>query len=102
MQGRSRSSSGSRSSTGRCAASTRRGSGFRICDGSRHEWAYVPRMRSILKAGILLGALTVGWTLVMGVTGWYKHPTLLNLFWVVIPLEIAVLVWALRRTRNEG
>lgn len=59
-------------------------------------------MRSILKAGLLLGALTVAWTFVMGFTGWYKHPALLNLFWVVIPIEIGVLVWALRRTRDEG
>ncbi len=51
-----------------------------------------------VKAGIWLGVLCVLWTLVMGVTGWYKHPTLLNLFWVVILIEIAVLLWALRQT----
>jgi len=38
------------------------------------------------------------WTLVMGVTGWYKHPVLLNMFWVVVLIEIGVLVWGLRQT----
>jgi len=51
-----------------------------------------------VKGGIWLGVLVFLWTLVMGVTGWYKHPTLLNLFWVVILIEVAVLLWALRRT----
>jgi hypothetical protein len=51
-----------------------------------------------VKAGIWLGVLCVLWTLVMGLTGWYKHPALLNMFWVVVLIEIAVLVWGLRRT----
>jgi hypothetical protein len=59
-------------------------------------------MRPILAAGVILGVLTGGWTFVMGVTGWYKHPTLLNLFWVVIPIEIAVIAWGLRETRKQG
>lgn len=28
-----------------------------------------------MKAGLALGAVTAAWTLVMGVTGWYKHPS---------------------------
>jgi hypothetical protein len=51
-----------------------------------------------VKAGIWLGVLCVAWTMVMGVTGWYKHPTLLNLFWLVVLIEIGVLVWGLRQT----
>ena len=51
-----------------------------------------------VKGGIWLGVLVFIWTLAMGVTGWYKHPVLLNLFWVVILIEIAVLLWALRKT----
>jgi len=51
-----------------------------------------------VKAGIWLGVLVFIWTLLMGVTGWYKHPALLNLFWVVILIEIGVLIWALRKT----
>jgi hypothetical protein len=52
----------------------------------------------IVKSGIWLGVLCVLWTLVMGVTGWYKHPVLLNLFWVVVLIEIGVLIWGLRQT----
>jgi hypothetical protein len=51
-----------------------------------------------VKGGVGLGVLVFLWTLVMGVTGWYKHPTLLNLFWVVILIEVVVLIWALRAT----
>ena len=51
-----------------------------------------------VKGGIWLGVLVFLWTLVMGVTGWYKHPVMLNLFWVVILIEVAVLIWALRKT----
>jgi hypothetical protein len=59
-------------------------------------------MKRIVLPGLVLGALVVVWTFVMGLTGWYKHPALLNLFWVVIPMEIAVLVWGLRETAKDG
>jgi hypothetical protein len=59
-------------------------------------------MNTITKAGALLGALVTAWTFVMGFTGWYKHPVLLNLFWVVMPIQIALLIWALRKTAAEG
>lgn len=52
----------------------------------------------VVKAGIWLGVLCVVWMLVMGFTGWYKHPTLLNLFYLVIVIEGGVLVWGLRQT----
>jgi hypothetical protein len=56
-------------------------------------------MRNVtVKSGIWLGVLCVLWTLVMGVTGWYKHPVMLNMFWVVVLIEIGVLVWGLRQT----
>ena len=51
-----------------------------------------------VKGGIWLGVLVCLWTLVMGVTGWYKHPTLLNLFWVVVAIEVGLLVWGLCQT----
>jgi hypothetical protein len=51
-----------------------------------------------IRAGVLLGALCVLWTFVMGITGWYKDPVMLNLFFLVIPLEIGIVIWALRRT----
>lgn len=51
-----------------------------------------------IRAGILLGVLCVAWTFVMGFTGWYKDPVMLNLFFLVIPLEIGIVIWALRKT----
>lgn len=53
---------------------------------------------SPLRAGALLGVLVALWTFVMGFTGWYRHPSLLFLFWLVIPLQIVVLVLMLRKT----
>ena len=37
----------------------------------------------------------------MGFTGWYKDPTLSNAFFLVIPIEVAGLVWGLKRTASE-
>lgn len=51
-----------------------------------------------IRAGALLGVLCVIWMFVMGFTGWYKDPVMLNLFFLVIPLEIGIVVWALRQT----
>lgn len=59
-------------------------------------------MKRIVLPGVVLGALVAGWTFVMGLTGWYKDPALLYLFFAVVVFEIAVLVWGLRRTANEG
>ena len=55
-------------------------------------------MNQILKTGAWIGAACVAWTFVMGFTGWYKDPTLLNLFFLVILIEIALLVVGLRQT----
>jgi len=51
-----------------------------------------------IRAGILLGVLCVLWTFVMGFTGWHKDPVMLNLFFLVVPLEIGFVIWALRKT----
>jgi hypothetical protein len=59
-------------------------------------------MNVIAKHGVLLGILVVVWTFVMGFTGWYKHPALLNLFWAVILINIAVVVLGLRQTAEQG
>jgi hypothetical protein len=59
-------------------------------------------MNPILSTGILIGVLCSVWTLVMGYTGWYKDPTLSNVFFLVIVIEIAGLAWGLRRTAREG
>lgn len=59
-------------------------------------------MNPILSAGLIIGVACALWTFFMGVTGWYKDPTLLVAFFAVIPIEIAGLVWGLRRTAAEG
>ena len=59
-------------------------------------------MNAAMKAGIMIGILCGIWTLVMGITGWYKDPVLLAVFWVVIPIQIGVLIWGLRQTAAAG
>jgi Protein of unknown function (DUF4199) len=59
-------------------------------------------MHPILSAGLLIGVLCGVWTFVMGFTGWYKDPVLLNAFFMVIVIEVAGLVWGLRKTAAEG
>jgi hypothetical protein len=59
-------------------------------------------MKPIVKAALLLGFSCMAWQLVMGITGWYLHPILLNLFWIVILIQIAILIWGLKKTALEG
>ena len=59
-------------------------------------------MNPILAAGLLIGVLCGLWTFVMGLTGWYKDPAMVNVFFVVILIEIAGLIWGLRRTAAQG
>ena len=55
-----------------------------------------------IRAGVLLGVLCVAWTFVMGFTGWYKDPVMLNLFFLVVLLEIGIVIWALRKTAGTA
>ena len=55
-------------------------------------------MSQTLRTGLWIGALCVAWTFVMGFTGWYKDPTLVNAFFLVVLVEVALLVVGLRRT----
>lgn len=57
---------------------------------------------TIVTGGIALGLAVAAWTLVMGFSGLYRHPTLNALFFVVVPIQIGILLWALRRTRDAG
>lgn len=59
-------------------------------------------MNPILGAGLLIGVLCGLWTFLMGVTGWYKDPVMVNVFFAVVLIEIGGLVWGLRRTAAEG
>lgn len=54
-----------------------------------------------LRAGLLLGILVVLWTFVMGFTGWYHHPVRHLLFWLVVPLQIAVVLGLLKLTATR-
>ena len=59
-------------------------------------------MNPIVAAGLLIGGLCGGWMFVMGFSGWYRDPQMINLFFLVIVIEIAGLVWGLRRTAAQG
>ena len=58
-------------------------------------------MKTIIKAGVAIAILCGLWEMLMGVTGWYKDPSLMNVFYVVILIQIAVLVWGLRKTAAD-
>jgi hypothetical protein len=55
-------------------------------------------MNPILSAGLLIGLLCSAWMFVMGFTGWYRDPATANFFFLVIPIQVAGLVWGLRKT----
>jgi len=55
-------------------------------------------MHPTIRAGFLLGACVAAWTLLMATTGLIKHPTLFYLFWLVIPIQVGILLWALRQS----
>jgi hypothetical protein len=39
---------------------------------------------------------------VIGFTGWYKDAVLMNMFFLVILIEVGVLIWGLRQTAAQG
>ena len=59
-------------------------------------------MNPIVSAGLTIGVLCGLWTFVMGFTGWYKDPAKVNIFFVVVLIEIAGLIWGLRKTAERG
>ncbi|HSQ60653.1 MAG TPA: DUF4199 domain-containing protein [Acidobacteriota bacterium] len=59
-------------------------------------------MSVVLKYGIALGVLVEIWTAIVIGMGWHKDPALLLLFFVVIPIQITVLVMALKGTAAAG
>ncbi len=59
-------------------------------------------MGVVARTGVWIGLLTVAWTFVMGLTGWYKDPTLLNAFFLVVLVEIALVWWGLRQTARAN
>ena len=59
-------------------------------------------MSTLVKYGLMLAAGVIVWMFVMGFTGWYRHPMLVNLFFLVIPFQVFLLVQALRATARQG
>ena len=59
-------------------------------------------MSPIPAAGLLIGVLCAAWTFVMGFTGWYKDPSKAGAFFLVILIEVAGLIWGLRKTADQG
>jgi len=59
-------------------------------------------MSDTVRTGLWIGVLTVLWMLVMGYTGWYLHPQLLNLFFLVIVVEVVLIARALRRSAKAN
>lgn len=59
-------------------------------------------MRPIPAAGLLIGAFCAIWTFVMASTGWYKDPSRAFASYLVLVFEVGGLIWALRRTADEG
>ena len=60
-------------------------------------------MNPILSAGLLIGVLCGAFTFVMGLTGWYKDPAMVNVFIPIVTLiEVLGLIWGLRKTVAEG
>lgn len=59
-------------------------------------------MGTLVKYGLILAVGVVVWMFVMGFTGWYKHPLLVNLFFLVIPFQAFLIVQALKETARQG
>lgn len=59
-------------------------------------------MRAIPAAGLMIGLLCGTWMFTMGFTGWYKDPSKVGLFFIVILIEVGGLIWGLSRTARQG
>jgi hypothetical protein len=59
-------------------------------------------MPPTLRAGLILGLSVAAWSFVMLLTGWFKHPSLWILAWLVVPAQIAILLWTLRGLAPMG
>jgi hypothetical protein len=59
-------------------------------------------MTNIVKTGLVLGVLVEIWTYIFGFAGWYLDPSLVNLFYVVVVIQLAVLYWGLKKEAAGG
>jgi hypothetical protein len=58
-------------------------------------------MKTIITYGVLIAVLCGIWELVMGVTGWYRDPALMNIFYAVIVIQIVLMFKGLSITAAE-
>lgn len=54
-------------------------------------------MSNVVKWGILLGVLVEAWTAVVILMRWHLDPVMMMMFFLVIPLQVAIVVLALRK-----
>lgn len=59
-------------------------------------------MNSAVKAGILLGIVVEIWTAIVMVAGWHKDPALALVFLLVIPIQITIVIMALKGTASQA
>lgn len=58
-------------------------------------------MRESIIGGVALGMSVSLWTILMGVTGWYADPVMMNVFFVVVLIQIGILAILLAKTRHR-
>jgi len=58
-------------------------------------------MNTSVKFGIYTGLSVAVWTIIMGYTGWFKDPILLNLFWVVVIFQFVLLFIGMKKSSIE-
>jgi hypothetical protein len=59
-------------------------------------------MNTAVKFGIYTGISVAVWTIIMGLTGWFKDPILLNLFWMVVIFQFVLLYIGLKKSSIEA
>lgn len=58
-------------------------------------------MRTNIRTGIYIGGLCALWQLTMAWTRWIANPQLMNLFYLVVLIEIGVLIRALKQSAAD-
>jgi hypothetical protein len=59
-------------------------------------------MKSTWKVGLMIGVLCAAWQLIMVYMGWLTNPRTFSLFYLVILIQIAVLIWGMRQTATDN
>ncbi|MEK7469058.1 MAG: DUF4199 domain-containing protein [Planctomycetota bacterium] len=59
-------------------------------------------MKKSIVPGVILAVLLASWMYVIGYMGWYKHPTLANMFWLVVLIQIVVLTFVIKGAAKDG